>query len=110
MIKSVLIVDDCEADRVLVRKHLNKGIFCIYASSIFSAISILMHNTFDAIILDCRMAGVDHKETYEKVRQVTDAKIICVSGYEQEFPDDVTFLYKNDPLYYDKLARELNES
>ena len=86
MAKNILLVDDNH----LVVKSLHKllegeGYIVATAESGQAALDIISHKTFDLIITDIRMPGINGVETVEKIKQLTKDKkeipIIFITGY-----------------------------
>ncbi len=83
--KSVLIVDD-EEDLLLVLKEtlerLSAGYHVVAAKDGFSALKSLEEQTFDLVITDYKMAGMDGLELLASVRyKQPNAKVILMTGY-----------------------------
>lgn len=75
MVKHVLIVDDNDNNRVILREMLFlKGISFVEARNGFEALEILSKkNNFDVILMDYHMPFMDGIETIEKIRKNIDA-------------------------------------
>lgn len=69
--KTVLIVDDQEMVRDLLRHHLGEfGYRCIEAQNGEQAIAIAQSQAVDSILLDLNMPGIDGIETCRRLRQI----------------------------------------
>ena len=82
----VLVVDDNAMNRELssyIFKDL--GIHCTTVASGFEALDELVKETFDIVLMDLQMPGMDGKETTVKIRQGLnlDLPIVAVSAYAQ---------------------------
>lgn len=75
MVKHVLIVDDNDNNRVILREMLFlKGISFVEARNGFEALEVLSRkNNFDVILMDYHMPFMDGIETIEKIRKNIDA-------------------------------------
>jgi CheY-like chemotaxis protein len=83
--KKILIVDDCNEVRELVKATLGIGEYCVFeASSGVRAIEMAKKNKPDLIIMDIVMpGGIDGIEAIRRIREIPDAcncKIIILSG------------------------------
>ncbi|MGJ9385397.1 response regulator transcription factor [Salipaludibacillus sp. CF4.18] len=77
----VLIVDDEWNMRNLLRVYLTKGDFdVIEAKDGHDALSTIQHQTFDLIILDIMMPGMDGWEVCAHIRQTSQTPILMLTA------------------------------
>ena len=81
--KKILVVDDEVMVRVVLRKILIKeGYKVLCARDGESAIKKIENETFDLVLLDLKMPGIDGIETLEKIRKINkNIPVILISGY-----------------------------
>ena len=91
----LLVVDDDLAIRMVSRLALSKvGYAVTEASDGFTALSWLKSHTFDAILLDARMPGMDGFETCRKMREELNGNmvpIIMATGQDDDESIDAAF-------------------
>ena len=82
----VLVVDDLEANRgVLERRLQREGHTVASAASGLEALSIVGKETFDIVLLDVMMPGMDGYETLEKLKaspETRDIPVIMISALD----------------------------
>jgi two-component system, NtrC family, response regulator HydG len=107
---AVLIVDDDEGILDTMMDILSEMNFNVaVAKDGFKAIEMAKEGTFDAILLDIRMPGIDGIETLKRIKQFKPfAKIILMTAYttennalEAQKEGASALLYK--PIDFDKL-------
>jgi two-component system response regulator VanR len=109
LIKRVLVVDDDPDISQLVEIHLKREGYTIHtAADAKEALRILQQHTFEAIILDIMMPGMDGFELISEIRKTVDAPVIFLSARGDE-PDKVLGLGLGADDYVTKpfSAREL---
>lgn len=76
-IEQVLVVDDNETNRNLIREIMNaRNISCFQAANGMEALQLLeKKGKFDLVFMDLRMPFLDGLETTEKIRKLRDLKI-----------------------------------
>ena len=85
----ILIVEDNEADKVLLKEYLDELSICNHItqkSTLGEAIAIAQNIKFDLIFLDLTLPDtIDAKDCVEKMVEVTqDAPIIVLTGYNNK--------------------------
>jgi len=80
----VLIVEDNKNARATIKNSLS-GLNCNFseAESGEKALSIIKKKTFDIIIMDIGLPGIDGIETYRRAKEMTPdlAPVIILTGY-----------------------------
>lgn len=90
--KTVLVVDDMHANRLLVKAYLSKeGINVIQAASGYEAIEQVTKNNIDLIFMDIHMPGMNGIETAKQLKELDSTMpIIAVSGeYGEKIVSDI---------------------
>jgi CheY-like chemotaxis protein len=87
--KKVLVVDDEELNRAMLRELLSMvGLDAVEAESPEQALS-LVKNGFDAVISDIRMPGGDGHSFCRNLRSSAETKdVIVIASSASVFPDD----------------------
>ncbi|MCK8824029.1 response regulator [Fuchsiella alkaliacetigena] len=84
---SILVVDDIEINRKLLKRKLNKFDCFVYeATSGYQALKLLEKNNFDLILLDVMMPGIDGYQVLEELKQDKNLKhipVIMVSALDE---------------------------
>ena len=86
----ILVVDDDVADRRIIRRTLTSNAFevdMVEAISVDQGLGLLREYSFDLILLDYRMPGVDGIQMVEELRSRPDlgqVAIIMMSASESE--------------------------
>lgn len=89
---TVLIVEDDERMRVLIRDYLvNEGFETLEAENGFEALKALSDNATDLIILDIMMPEMDGWDVCRKLREHSEIPIIMLTAKSEE--DDKLFGY-----------------
>jgi two-component system, response regulator, stage 0 sporulation protein F len=85
----ILLVDDEEHIRLLFREELEEEGYVIdVASNGFEALDKLKESSFDLIILDIKMPGMDGIQTLSEIKKIVkNQKVILCSAYG-EFKQD----------------------
>lgn len=80
---SILIVDDDEGIRETMSDILKEKNFNVQtACNGLEALKILESESFEAILMDLRMPGLDGIETSKRIMEIkSDSKIYMISGY-----------------------------
>jgi len=81
-LKRILVVDDDDDDRHIIKRFLYDEPYAVTeAVSVFDALELLKTSTFDLILVDVVMPGIDGIEMMEilKVRNI-GAKVVVMSG------------------------------
>jgi PAS domain S-box-containing protein len=69
--KNILVVDDNEINILIAKRILSKwGVVVTVASNGHEAIDKVMNNTFDLILMDIKMPGIDGYETTSIIREL----------------------------------------
>lgn len=75
----ILLVDDTPVNLEIAGKTLEKEGYDLYiADSGYAALELIEKINFDLILLDIMMSGMDGFETYNKIRQFENCKIIPI--------------------------------
>ena len=83
---SLLIVDDDQHLRRLVRTYADlEGFQCEEVSDGSLAVAALEEKTFDLIVLDVMMPGMDGFETLKKIRQTSQIPVIMLTARDEEY-------------------------
>ena len=86
---SLLIVEDNPADILIIREYLseNQSVSCRFAeaSTLFSALDLLDHSTFDIILLDLSLPDSSGLDTVRQViGSAQDTPLIVLTGLQDE--------------------------
>ena len=98
---NILVVEDNKINQIVTRKILkDKDYACTLAESGFEALDLLEDNTFDAILMDINMPGMDGYATSREIRnRGYDIPIIALTAYgKSEIIDKVLESGMNDCL------------
>jgi two-component system response regulator VanR len=109
LIERILVVDDDPDIAQLVKIHLKREGYTIHtAADAEEALRILQQHTFEAIILDIMMPGMDGFELISEIRKTMNVPIIFLSARGDE-PDKILGLGLGADDYVTKpfSAREL---
>ena len=83
---SILIVDDEEMIRNLVKKYaLHEGYEVYEATNGKEAIDVALNNPVDIIIMDVMMPVLDGFKAYEKIAEVKDIPVIFLTALNEEY-------------------------
>jgi diguanylate cyclase (GGDEF)-like protein len=75
----LLIVDDISDNRaILTRRFQRRGFEVVEADSGFAAIELINRESFDLVLLDVMMPGIDGIETLKRIRSKQSASILPV--------------------------------
>ncbi|HOP85176.1 MAG TPA: response regulator [Syntrophorhabdaceae bacterium] len=87
--KKILIVDDEENIRILFKEELeDEGYAVDLASNGFEAIEKVKNNSYDLVVLDIKMPGIDGIQTLNEIKKInTNQPVILCSAYG-EFRQD----------------------
>ncbi len=78
----ILVIDDEASIRRALKNILESEKYIVeQAADGEQALSIVLEDSFDAILLDIKMPGMDGMEVLEKLITITDAPIIMISGH-----------------------------
>lgn len=82
----LLIVDDDSRLRKLVRTYAELDDFeCAEAGDGLEALDLLRKNSFDMMVLDVMMPGLDGFETLERVRKTSNVPVIMLTARSEEY-------------------------
>ena len=82
----ILVVDDEEKMRVLIRKYAEyEGYEVEEAADGMSAIELCRHEKFDLMILDIMMPGTDGLAVCRELRSVSDIPVLMLSARGEEY-------------------------
>lgn len=76
----VLVVDDEERMRSLLRLHLERTFEVSEASSGSEAIELIARRPFDAVVLDILMPGMDGWEVCRRIREEYDTPVLMLTA------------------------------
>jgi len=87
--KKILIVDDEENIRILFKEELeDEGYAVDLASNGFEAIQKVKNNSYDLVVLDIKIPGIDGIQTLNEIKKInTNQPVILCSAYG-EFRQD----------------------
>jgi CheY-like chemotaxis protein len=75
----ILVVDDVEENReILQRRLVSRGYEVVVADSGLTALAELARRSFDLVLLDIMMPGMDGLETLERLRWIADRGMLPV--------------------------------
>lgn len=78
----ILIVDDEKSVRETLREMLEyEGYEVVEADSGLQALDLFSQNSFDVVLCDIKMPGMDGMELLEKILQSYDIPVIMISGH-----------------------------
>jgi two-component system NtrC family response regulator len=79
----ILLVDDDDSLREILKAHLTKGGHRVVASGDpFKALELLKSESFDLLVTDIRMEGLDGIELLKRAREVcSDLPVIMITGH-----------------------------
>ncbi len=84
--KKILVVDDEEKIRVIIKKYAEfEGYEITEASDGMEAINICKENDFDLVILDIMMPELDGFSTCKEIKKIKDMPIIMLSARGEEY-------------------------
>ena len=82
----LLIVDDDPHLRKLVRTYANlEGYLCQEAENGEAAVKAALEKTFDLIVLDVMMPGLDGFEALEEIRKGSQVPVIMLTARDEEY-------------------------
>jgi DNA-binding response OmpR family regulator len=109
LVERILVVDDDPDIAELIKIHLKREGYTIHiTTNAEEALRILQQHTFEAIILDIMMPGMDGFELISEIRKTIDVPVIFLSARGDE-PDKILGLGLGADDYITKpfSAREL---
>ena len=115
-IKVILVDDEKEFVTTLSERIEMRAVDSEIAFSGEAAMAILAENTFDVMILDLNMPGMDGLETLEKVKAVRpEIKVIILTGHgsEKERIKSMelgAFAYMQKPVDLDTLMGQIKKA
>jgi len=78
----ILIVDDEKSVRETLREMLEyEGYEVVEADSGLQALDLFSQQSFDVVLCDIKMPGMDGMELLEKILQSYDIPVIMISGH-----------------------------
>ncbi len=81
--KKVLIVDDRDDDRIILRNALETQSYMVFeASNGMDALDKIKKEKFDVCFVDFRMPGMNGLETIDKIKEINpEIGVVLISGY-----------------------------
>lgn len=114
---SVLMVDDEAQFRETTSKILKKrGYAATVAASGEEALELLEKSSFDVVVLDIKMPGMDGHEALKQIKSIRpESQVIMLTGHGSEASaktalDKGAFDYLNKPCDIDLLAMKINDA
>lgn len=110
---TVLVVDDVEINRLLVKECLAlTSLTILDADSGVAALELLNDHKVDLILMDIRMPGMDGYEAAEKAKKITDVPIVALTAtvmdpLDQSFIDSPFDGYLKKPVFKKELFLSL---
>ncbi len=94
----ILLVDDEEHIRLLFKEELEEEGYTIsLASNGFEALEVMQTGSFDLVVLDIKMPGMDGIQTLSEIKKLNkDQRVILCSAYgeyQQDFSSWVSDAY-----------------
>ncbi len=94
----ILLVDDEEHIRLLFKEELEEeGYTICLASNGFEALEVMQADSFDLVVLDIKMPGMDGIQTLNEIKKINkDQRVILCSAYgeyQQDFSSWVSDAY-----------------
>lgn len=80
MYKVLVVDDDKELCRLIKKSLIHENIWADYSYSGFDAIEKIKTNTYQLVILDVMMPGMDGFETLEKIREISQLPILMLTS------------------------------
>jgi two-component system, response regulator, stage 0 sporulation protein F len=107
----ILLVDDEEHIRLLFKEELEEeGYEIDLASNGFEALDKLRDQTFDLVVLDIKMPGMDGIQTLNEIKKIDkDQHVILCSAYG-EFKQDFSSWVSDAYVVKSADTRELKET
>lgn len=79
---TILIIDDEEAIRATLKDILEYEKYGVdTAADGEQALELAQHNTYDVVLCDIKMPGMDGLEVLEKIQVLSDAPVVMISGH-----------------------------
>ncbi len=108
----ILVVEDNNVNQIVTQKLLEKNkLECVVANDGYHAIEILKQQTFDIILMDIHMPGINGFETTEIIHQLgIETPIIALTASDKHEIEEDVLKYKmkdilNKPFEYKELEK-----
>lgn len=78
----ILVVDDSNSDRALIKQYLHEEHGVVEAESAEQALGIVEQESFDLVLLDTNLTGIDGFEACQKLKNLPGAafKVVMMTG------------------------------
>lgn len=87
--KKILIVDDEENIRILFKEELeDEGYITDTASNGYEAIEKVKKNSYDIVVLDIKMPGIDGIQTLNEIKKININQAVILCSAYGEFRQD----------------------
>jgi signal transduction histidine kinase/CheY-like chemotaxis protein len=96
---TILVVEDNKINQVVTKKIIEKNLGnCVVANDGYEALSILENQTFDIILMDINMPGIDGYQTSIKIRETGNKTpiIALTASSKDQIRDKITASGIND--------------
>lgn len=106
---TILVVDDLEANRLLLREMLESGgHHVLEASDGVSAIEQAAAERPDVVLVDVKMPGMNGFEVCTRLKTMSETRSLPVVFVTANYPDEADFLYGLELGGYDYLVKPIS--
>lgn len=114
---TILVVDDEQVHRYMLCSMLKEwGWKCVEADDGLTAVKAVEHHSYDAVLMDVRMARMDGREAFEKIHAMQPSlPVVIMTAYSTvtdavEAIKDGAHDYLTKPLDFDRLRLTLERA